>query len=1267
MTNLSPGDLIIVQYHADTATGGSTIGDGFTFVLLEAVDASTEIRFTDSNFNADGSVSLDETTAVWTSGEALGAGTTVRIYDNVGGDSDGNWQTASFGALTFPNGSGNLTTSGDSIVAYQGPQAGLGQTPAQLLFGVALTDADNLGNPKTAEGWNTFGSTTDQNESALPNQLVGYEVGFAGAEPDNAYYNGPQSGDKAAILAAVTNPPNWVASDLPQISAPSLALPVEYNFSIFVASAAPTLDTNVVSNVDEDDLHTITTSELDTSDGDTADSAIVYTLDTATANGTLWVDADNSGTINNAEAALGVGGAFTQQNIVDGDLAYQHNGSETTSDSFQFDVSDGPNSINNQVHNFAIAPGNDAPVINGFNGDISAFNELFGGPVGIESGVNVGITDADDINFNGGTLTVSFTGGLSEDQLSINNGGASGIGVAGGGVFFNSSQIGTFTGGGNGADLVISFTSVNATPAIVSDLIEALRYDNSGGANPTAGARMINVVLNDGDDNSAPVAATVNVTAVNDNPTATGIPTDITVDENAFTALDLSDITVADPDSNPVAFTLTVSAGEIATSDGIGGLIPQGTSVTLSGTIAEFNTALATPNLLFYRGAVDVEGDNAATLTVTANDGDGSGVVTLGVVNIDITPENEAAVANDDAVSTDEVTVLNGDLFADNGSNADSDAESDPFFVTEVNGQSVLVGTPTTLISGATLTVNANGTFAYDPNGQFTDLAGPASGASNTTDTDTFSYTVTGGDTAQATVTINGLDNDDVLLGTANIDTLFGGIGNDTLLGGDDDDRLNGGAGADVLDGGANSISFFGGDRADYAGSAAWVNVSLETGFTGGGAGSHASGDTFIGIERLSGSMFGDRLRGDANNNVLTGVNGNDTLTGSGGADLMNGGSGVDTADYRTSISFVNLNLATNDNSGGGVGNNAEADTYSEIENLGGSRFDDFLTGDANDNVLEGNLGADALDGGGGTNTALYASSEGGVNVSLETGFAGGKSGTHAAGDTWTNINNFIGSDHNDLLNGDDTANMLTGGMGDDLLRGRLGSDTLDGSDGFDMASYSDSDTFVSVNLATGATTGGGAGNDAEGDIFISIEDLQGSRFADSLTGDGGDNFLEGRLGADVLNGGGGDDTASYAGSATFVNVSLLTGFAGGGLTSHGTGDVWIDIDNFVGSDHNDRLNGDNNANVLEGGLGDDTLAGNGGEDVFIFVENGGVDVILDFEDGIDRLDFTNLSTSSLLITDAGPDAVIDYGTGSVIIENAAGLVSYLDIDVFAL
>ena len=81
----------------------------------------------------------------------------------------------------------------------------------------------------------------------------------------------------------------------------------------------------------------------------------------------------------------------------------------------------------------------------------------------------------------------------------------------------------------------------------------------SAGDNPTTSPRTLDITLNDGDGGtSATSQITVNITAENDAPSQTGAPTDITVDENVASNLDLSGLTLADPDSAAVTLTVTL-------------------------------------------------------------------------------------------------------------------------------------------------------------------------------------------------------------------------------------------------------------------------------------------------------------------------------------------------------------------------------------------------------------------------------------------------------------------------------------------------------------------------------------------------------------------------------------------------------------------------------------------------------------------------------------------------------------------------------------
>lgn len=193
----------------------------------------------------------------------------------------------------------------------------------------------------------------------------------------------------------------------------------------------------------------------------------------------------------------------------------------------------------------------------------------------------------------------------------------------------------------------------------------------------------------------------------------------------------------------------------------------------------------------------------------------------------------------------------------------------------------------------------------------------------------------------------------------------------------------------------------------------------------------------------------------------------------------------------------------------------------------------------------------------------------------------------------------FAGDLGNNVIVGTTGYDTIVGGAGDDKLIGGGSADTLDGGTGSDTASYESSDLGVTVNLATGA----GSGGDAEGDVLIGIENLIGSTYTDDLTGDAGANRLEGGDGSDILTGGAGadildggtaEDTASYADSAEAVTVSLEAGAASGGDAE---GDSLIDIENLEGSAFDDTLIGDDQANQLIGNAGADTLVGGEGDD----------------------------------------------------------------------
>ncbi|MGI9356057.1 MAG: beta strand repeat-containing protein [Rhizobiaceae bacterium] len=397
--------------------------------------------------------------------------------------------------------------------------------------------------------------------------------------------------------------------------------------------------------------------------------------------------------------------------------------------------------------------------------------------------------------------------------------------------------------------------------------------------------------------------------------------------------------------------------------------------------------------------AFDLDGDANTTETIPF-DGRGVGFDRVVGTSSDIgafeIPPDQPADAMGDTFSTDEATAINGvsSVFADNGSGADTDPDS-PLTVTMVNGNASDVGNQITLPSGAELTLNADGTFTYDPNGAFSSLAGPASGASNQSAMDSFTYELNGDDTATVSITINGLDSEgDILAGTAAGELLLAGIGSDTinaddgddiLLGQDGDDTLNGGEGLDLLLGGQGADVHEGGageDTAHYANSTA-VMVDLTTNT---GTGGEAEGDTFSSVENVRGSTQDDEIIGDAETNILIGLSGDDLLQGMAAADTLVGNAGNDTASYSASDSMVTVNIGNVIGSGG----HAQDDVLVGIEDVTGSAFDDILRGGLSsapnpetDNVLSGLGGDDQLLGDEGNDTLF-----GGAGMDVMTGGA---------------------------------------------------------------------------------------------------------------------------------------------------------------------------------------------------------------------------------------------------------------------------------------
>ena len=496
---------------------------------------------------------------------------------------------------------------------------------------------------------------------------------------------------------------------------------------------------------------------------------------------------------------------------------------------------------------------------------------------------------------------------------------------------------------------------------------------------------------------------------------------------------------------------------------------------------------------------------------------------------------------------------------------------------------------------------------------------------------------LTGNDVANV---IDGEGGDDVVSGGGGADVLSGGNGGaDEVHGGDGDDSLSGGlaGGADVLSG-ENGDDFLarawggipypadlsggaGADTVSYSSSFGAVNVTLDGVANDGESG--VNDNVRADVEHLIGSRGDDTLVGNAAANVLDGRE---------GADLLVGGDGSDTVDYSARLGPVTVTLDGTADDGerpapypsGGPRENDNVAADIEIvrggsghDTLVGSGADNVLDGGGGDDLLDGRGGADGLTGGDGADTVDYSSRLAAVTVSLDGVPGDGESGENdsIAGD----VESAAGGAGDDTITGSTGPNVLRGGGGDDLLAGGPGDDILDGGVGDDQitgGSGTDEVTYSDRTLGVLVTLDGIAddGEDNEfDDIAPDVEDVTGGAGNDVLvggngpnvlTGGGGDDLLDGLLGADVLDGGPGLDLADYSARTASVVVDL-DGVADDGESAEN--DTLL-VEDVAGGSGDDSLTGDGGENVLSGGGGNDSIAGLAGDD--LLVGNAGSDTL---------------------------------------------------------
>ena len=414
------------------------------------------------------------------------------------------------------------------------------------------------------------------------------------------------------------------------------------------------------------------------------------------------------------------------------------------------------------------------------------------------------------------------------------------------------------------------------------------------------------------------------------------------------------------------------------------------------------------------------------------------------------------------------------------------------------------------------------------------------------------------------------------------------------------------------------------------------------------------------------------------------------TLRAAKGADELNGGAGRDRLFYNFATSGVTVNLF---NAALNTGE-AAGDTYSSIESLNGSNFDDSLTSGNDNNDLVGLNGNDVLIGAGGRDRLF-----GGNGDDRLLGGTGNDDLNGAAGaDTYV-IQAGAGTDRIFTFEAGVDVIEMNGGAASfaDLTITQVGANTeiahVNGVTvlmGITAGTVTAADfTFINplpaptgVDVTTDLTSGNDTfTGDENNDIVNGLagnDVLRGGIGDDTLSGGDGNDQLTGGLGADILDGGAGVDRVIYSTASTGVTINAFNSALN---TGEAAGDTYISIENFYGSAYNDvitsgndgndlvgldgndvlvgaggndRLFGGNDDDRLLGGTGNDSLYGQGGNDTYVIRANAGNDRIFGFEDELDIIEMRDgpADFAALTITQSGADTQIVSVNGTLTLKD---------------
>ena len=691
-----------------------------------------------------------------------------------------------------------------------------------------------------------------------------------------------------------------------------------------------------------------------------------------------------------------------------------------------------------------------------------------------------------------------------------------------------------------------------------------LGLDAATGAYKYASAKDYNgtdsfkIQVADGNGGFATQTITVNITPVNDAPVVTNANVSLSTNEDTPVA---GQVTATDVDGDTLSFS---------TSQG-----PAHGTVTLNAATGAYT----------YQGAQDYNGADAFKVTVS----DGHGGTAVQTVNVSVAAVNDAPVVTNANVvlSTNEDTPVSGQVVA-----------------SDVDGDTLSFSTSQGPVHG-TVTLNAaSGAYTY-------------ASALNYNGSDTFKITVADGHGGTAVQTVS--------VGIAAVNDAPVVIAPTVALNSLEDTLVSGQVTATDVDG--DTLSYSIGQAAAHG----TVTLNAATGaYTYAATANYSGSDTFkvtvsdghggfatqqVGVSitavadaptlsvtdrsvaagiTLNGTIGNDILNGTADNDIIAGGDGDDTITGSGPAASKVIGLSITSAltdlDGSESLTVLITGVPTGATLSAGTKNFDGSWSLTQAQLSGLS-----ITAAATDFNLNVTAKSTELTGPSATTPAV-----------LHVTFTG-------LGDNDT----LDGGAGNDKIYGGIGNNVLIDGSGNDFVYGNggndtfiagLGNDTYDGGTGIDTIDISLATQDITVDLAKGTMSGLGT------DKLVSIENITGSVFNNTLTGSSVDNRIDGGAGNDQIYGGAGNDT-------------------------------------LIGGDGNDQIDGGSGNDIIYDGAGNDTVNGGDGND-YIYA-GAGTDKYIG-GNGVDTLDYSNATNG--ITVDASKGTILGFTNDTMSgIENVIG------------